>query len=126
MNQAKKKVLIVDDDKLLSEALNRLFLGAGYETYMLGEGSGVEKVVTTWMPDVILLDIMLPGKNGVEITKDLCSVYPGICDRIMVMTTLNDSDSLAKALELGVTSYVQKNTATPQYVFDVAMRIMNK
>ncbi len=126
MNESKKKILIVDDDKLLSEALAQLFISAGHETKILLEGNGVEETVASWQPDVILLDIMLPGKNGVEITKDLCKIHQGICDRIVVMTTLGDSGSLAKALELGVTNYVQKNTSTPQYVFDVATRIMNK
>ena len=126
MSHTKKKILIVDDDKLLSQSVEQLFSGAGCETKVLFDGDGVEDTVASWYPDIIILDIMLPGKNGIDIIKDLCGKSKATCDKILVMTTLNDSTYLAKALELGVTNYVQKNTATPQYVFDVAMRMANK
>ncbi len=126
MNEIKKKVLIVDDDKLLSEALLQLFVSAGNEAKIILRGDEAEAVIDEWNPDVILLDIMLPGKNGVEIVKDVCGAQSDVCKKILVMTTLNDSGSLAKSLELGITNYIQKNTSTPQYVFDVATRMMNK
>ena len=105
MTDTKKKVLIVDDDKLLSGALEQLFVDAGFDTKVLLEGTEVEAIIDSWKPDVTLLDIMLPGKTGVEITKDLCKAHQGICDQLVIMTSLNDSGYLAQALELGGNSF---------------------
>jgi len=125
MNETKKKILIVDDDRLLAESLEKLFEGGEFETMMLFAGDDVCSTVMSWKPDVILLDVMLPGKNGIEIVKEMCDHDKGVCKRIVVMTTLNDSAILAKALELGVTSYVQKNTATPESVVELAKKIIS-
>src|SRR5688572_26361815 len=121
-----KKVLIADDDLLLAESLKSIFSSAEAEVKIVSNGGEVEAIVEVWQPDVILLDIMLPEKNGVEITKDLTLADPKICEKIVIMTTLEDNAYLAKAMEYGIKHYVQKNTSTPQYVFDVALRVMNR
>jgi DNA-binding response OmpR family regulator len=125
MNNTKQKVLIVDDDELLAQALAQVFVNRGYDTKVLSTGNDVEATIESWNPDVILLDIMLPGKTGVEIVSDVSIKHKELCNKIVVMTTLEDSEYLAKVLELGVTHYVQKNTANPEYVFEVASRILN-
>lgn len=125
MNHTKQKVLIVDDDELLAQALAQVFINREYDTHILLAGNEVEATIESWNPDIILLDIMLPGKTGVEIVKDISEKHKELCSKIVVMTTLEDSEYLAKVLELGVTHYVQKNTANPEYVFEVASRILN-
>jgi DNA-binding response OmpR family regulator len=124
MKETKKKVLIVEDDLLITDSLEKLFSNGGYEIKTLAEGKTVEDLIFSWKPDVILLDIVLPDLDGVEIVKSVCSKDSGICHKILIMTTLNDSAYLAQAMEHGITNYVQKNTATPQSVFDLAVRMM--
>lgn len=126
MNHTKKKILIVDDDELLAQALAQVFVNREFDTKILLTGNDVKAIIESWNPDVILLDIMLPGKTGVEIVKDISEKHKELCNKIVVMTTLEDSEYLAQVLELGVTHYVQKNTTNPEYVFEVASRILNK
>ena len=120
-----KKVLIAEDDSLLAQSLEGLFAAGKCEVKIMSTGVDVVQTIAAWNPDVILLDIMLPGKNGIEIVKDACDMDKGVCNRIIVMTTLEDNAYLAKALEQGITNYVQKSTSSPQYVYDIAMKIMN-
>ncbi|MEN9647747.1 MAG: hypothetical protein RLY57_551, partial [Candidatus Parcubacteria bacterium] len=70
MNHTKQKVLIVDDDELLAQALAQVFINREYDTHILLAGNEVEATIESWNPDIILLDIMLPGKTGVEILND--------------------------------------------------------
>lgn len=126
MSKFHKKVLIVDDDSLLIDALELTFQNSDYDTYVLRDGNQVKSVVEKWKPDVVLLDIMLPGKGGVEIIKEISATYKDFCDKVIVMTTLQDSQYLAEALELGVKNYIQKTTSNPKHVFEMAEKILNK
>jgi two-component system response regulator BaeR len=98
-------VLIVEDEVGLAELLRDYLVNAGYATHMFFEGTGVVELVKKQKPDMILLDLMLPGKNGMEICKEIRN----FSDVPIIMTTarVEEIDRLL-GLELGADDYVCK------------------
>ncbi len=112
----KPKILLIDDDKLLTDVLGGLLLEKGYMVEVAHTSEeGVEKAAL-FHPDLILLDIMVPQKNGLDVVKDLCSKEAKMCDKIVIMTSLDDNAYLARAMEYNVTTYVTKNNTTPEAI----------
>jgi DNA-binding response OmpR family regulator len=117
-----KKILIADDDNLLTDSLEIKFQDK-FETTVTHEGSKVVDLVLKEDPCVLLLDIMLPNKNGIEILKELKEKKPEIIPSIVMMTSLEDNNFLAEALELGVKHYVHKGTSGPEHVAEIVNQI---
>jgi len=100
-----KKVLVVEDEPKLAKLLSDYLLQAGYDATIIGNGLEVLPWVKSNDPDLILLDLMLPGKDGMEICKELrqFSQVP----IIMVTARVEEIDKLL-GLELGADDYVCK------------------
>ena len=62
-------IMVVDDDQDLAEMLGIVLTGAGYEVDLVSRGDEVLPIFTAQNPDLILLDVMLPGLSGVEVCK---------------------------------------------------------
>jgi two-component system response regulator MtrA len=62
-------IMVVDDDQDLAEMLGIVLTGAGYEVDLVNRGDEVMPLFTAQAPDLVLLDVMLPGLNGVEVCK---------------------------------------------------------
>jgi two-component system, OmpR family, response regulator BaeR len=101
-----EKILIVEDEVKLAELLRDYLAQDGFEVNMLHRGDQVESWVSTHEVDLILLDLMLPGKNGLEVCKALraASSEPAI---IMVTARVEEIDRLL-GLELGADDYICK------------------
>ena len=69
MNNRLGKVLIVDDDENICEVINMYLISAGYETRRCHNGREACVVFGDFKPDLVLLDIMLPGVDGIEVLK---------------------------------------------------------
>lgn len=70
-----KKVLVVDDDQNILEAVKFILTSYGFEVHTHSTGFNVVEVVLDFQPDLILLDIRLPGKSGTEICKELKQLH---------------------------------------------------
>lgn len=66
-----KDILIIDDDITICEILDTLLKDEGYNTKPLHSGDNLDTTLKTFHPDLIILDYLLPGKNGAELTKHL-------------------------------------------------------
>ena len=100
-----KRALIVEDDSNIAELL-RLYLGKdGFETMMVSDGAKAGSSFDLFAPDVVLLDIMLPGKNGWEICKDIRtrSAVP-----IIMLTAKGETSDKISGLDMGADDYVTK------------------
>lgn len=99
------KILIVEDEPRLADILKDYVLQAGWQPYCLGNGLDVVDWVRKNQPDLILLDLMLPGKDGMEICKELRSFAD--LPIIMVTARVEEIDRLL-GLELGADDYICK------------------
>ena len=100
-----ENILIVEDEPKLSKLLSNYLVQAGYETACLENGLEVLPSVREKMPALILLDLMLPGKNGIDICKEI-RAFSSV-PIIMVTARIEEIDRLL-GLELGADDYICK------------------
>ena len=100
-----KRVLIVDDDKHISELLKLYFEKDGFEVSSCYTGDAVMPMVRAVSPDVIILDLMLPGMSGFDIMRELRreSDVP-----VLMLTARSDTLDKIIGLELGADDYILK------------------
>ena len=67
----KQKILIVDDDNNIAELISLYLIKECYETHIVNDGEAALKAFTTFQPDLILLDLMLPGIDGYQVCREL-------------------------------------------------------
>jgi two-component system alkaline phosphatase synthesis response regulator PhoP len=103
-----KKVLIVDDEPDIREIISYNLVKEGYEIQTAKDGvEGLEKV-SSFKPDLVILDIMMPKMNGVEVCKILRSKEEYNGTLIFFLTAMSDEASHIKGLETGADDYVTK------------------
>jgi DNA-binding NarL/FixJ family response regulator len=110
------KVMIVDDHNLVREGLKAVF-SQGDEVEVVGEaGSGEEAIelVEKVLPDVILMDISMPGMNGIQATKAIRDVHPEA--KIVILTMLDQEGYVYEAIKAGATGYMLKSTSSDELV----------
>lgn len=71
----KQKILIVDDDNNIAELISLYFTKECYETMIVGDGESVMPAVESFEPNLILLDIMLPGIDGYQVCREIRAKY---------------------------------------------------
>jgi len=103
------KVLVVDDHTVVRSGLSK-FLLVHKDFKLVGEASdGEEAVQMTALhrPDVILMDLMMPGVDGITATRRIHTKYPGI--KIIALTSFSEQSMVEGALQAGAAGYLQKN-----------------
>ena len=106
--ETKKKILIIEDDRALQSALVEILTKEGYETESAFDGEeGVQKA-EAGKPDLILLDLILPKKDGFEA---LAEIKNGSNKNIpvLILTNLEEIDNVQKALDLGAKTFMVKS-----------------
>jgi two-component system phosphate regulon response regulator OmpR len=100
-----KKVLLVDDDEKLLKLVKEYLESYGFQVLTLPDGSAVLKTIATEVPDMVILDIMLPGKTGLDVLKEVRTEYS--VPVIMLTAKGEDADRIV-GLELGADDYIPK------------------
>jgi two-component system phosphate regulon response regulator OmpR len=100
-----KSVLLVDDDEKLCKLLREYLEDYGFQVLTLGDGTSVVKTIREKSPDIIILDIMLPGKNGLDVLKEIRTEFS--MPVIMLTAKGEDADRIV-GLELGADDYLPK------------------
>ena len=103
--QARKKILIVDDDKKLTEIVEKYFSQYEFEVIVANDGNDIESLIKQKKPDVILLDVMLPDTNGFDILRRVQKEFD---IPIIMLTAKGDEVDKVIGLELGADDYVTK------------------
>lgn len=101
----KKKIFVVDDDKKLTDIIQKYFLQYEFNVVVSNDGKDVENLIKEEKPDIILLDVMLPNKSGFDILKDLQKT---IDIPVIMLTAKGDEIDRVIGLELGADDYVTK------------------
>lgn len=99
-------VLVVEDEGEARTVLARFLSSRGYAVLEAADGSGAISLALKKKPDIVLLDIAMPGKDGLEVLKELAPAMP---DTGFIMVTANEDEELARScLECGAFDYVTK------------------
>lgn len=104
----KKKVLVVDDEKDLRDAMVTALTYEGYEVRGAVDGMEALEIAKEMQPNLILLDILMPKLDGIETLKRLRKEAWGARIPVLIMTVLDDMGKLAEALEAGASEYMVK------------------
>lgn len=100
------KIYLVDDEELILALLTRTLEKEGYEIRSQSNADGLRENILAWQPDVVLLDIKLPGANGMDILQDLTD---GGCNvDIIMMTADKSAETAVRALRSGALDYLTK------------------
>ena len=108
--------MIFEDNKLVRDAMEAILNGTnGYSCCgAYSDGGNWERVVNSSNPDVILMDIELPGTNGIELTRLIQDKFPQV--KILIQTVFNDREKIFKALCAGASGYILKNDPPHKYL----------
>ncbi|WP_195576402.1 response regulator [Paenibacillus sp. 1001270B_150601_E10] len=101
-----KKVLIVDDQNGIRVLLMEVFSGEGYEAYQASNGKEALELVQQVTPDIVLLDMKIPGMDGLEILKQIKQMKPNM--NVIMMTAYGELDMIKEATELGALMHFTK------------------
>lgn len=110
------KIIIVDDHQLFREGVKRILdFEDTFEVVAEGDdGTDIVNLYEQNEPDVVLMDINMPGKNGVEATADLIAVYPDA--KVMVLSIHDDESYVTHALKSGALGYMLKEMDADEIV----------
>ena len=108
-----KKILVVDDEKPIADILQFNLKKEGYSVYCAYDGNEALNLVEEIQPDIILLDIMIPLKDGMEVCREVRKKY----EMPIIMLTAKDSEiDKVLGLELGADDYVTKPFSTRELI----------
>lgn len=100
-----KELILVEDDQRLSELVSQYLENNEFRVTRLADGQGLIEKVRNSQPDVIILDVMLPGEDGFALCKQLRQFYAG---PLLFMTAKNENFDQVIGLEIGADDYVVK------------------
>jgi len=103
------KVLIAEDDTLLLITLTHQFEDAGYTVISATNGEeGIERFLSE-KPDAVVMDVMMPRKDGIERLEEMREKAPGNTAPVIVLSNANDMDYIARAMGSGAIAYLLKS-----------------
>ncbi|MGI6308281.1 MAG: response regulator transcription factor [Dethiobacteria bacterium] len=118
------KLLIVDDHPMVREGLS-VMLATCDEITLLGSCSNSEDAIKAAMekePDIILMDIKMEGKSGIETTKEILILKPQI--KVIFLTVFEDTESIRQALQSGAAGYILKHVSREKLI-ETIKRVFN-
>lgn len=102
------KILIVEDEDILAKVLAEKFEEENFKTMIVADGSAVLDAVKKFRPDAILLDIILPKINGLDVLAKIKEDEDLRKIPVIMMSNLNEDDNIKKGLSLGAVDYMVK------------------
>jgi len=104
----KRKVLIADDEPNIVTSLEYLMMRSGYEVMIARDGDEVLALVESFLPDVVLLDVMMPRRSGYEVCQKIRERPDWRHIRIVMLSAKGREAEVTKGLSLGADTYVTK------------------
>ena len=103
------KIVLAEDDKLISASLCDALKAAGYEPAPAYDGEEAVAKIKEIMPDLVLLDIMMPKLDGISVLWELKADPNTAKLPVIVLTNIGDVDTISKIVEAGATDYLLKS-----------------
>ena len=97
-------ILIIDDDDQLRKSFNKLLIEEGYHCKCAASGEGGLKIIREAVPDLVILDMRLPGMNGFETFQAIHEMEPKL--PVIIMTAFGTTETAIEATKMGAFDYV--------------------
>lgn len=104
--QVTGRILVVEDDELIGTMLVRALKKAGHKVHYESTPNDLLSKISSWSPDITMLDIKLPGKSGLDILADIKD--QGFKTEVIMLTADDSAETSVKAMKLGATDYLTK------------------
>ncbi|WP_299922057.1 MtrAB system response regulator MtrA [uncultured Nocardioides sp.] len=117
---ARGSVLVVDDDASLAEMLSIVLRQEGFDSRIVGRGDVALDAFRDYRPDLVLLDLMLPGKDGIDVCKEI-RAESGV--PIVMLTAKGDTVDVVVGLESGADDYIVKPFKPKELIARVRARV---
>lgn len=119
-----QKILLAEDDIQLIDMYKRKFKLEGFEVYVAENGQEAIDQFETFTPDIVLLDIMMPKVNGLEVLKHIRKDSKNKDALVIILTNLGNESTSEEIYKLGATDYIVKADMTPLEVTNKVKEIL--
>jgi DNA-binding response OmpR family regulator len=126
MSEQKTKVAIIEDDMAIVQMYRMKFEHEGYEVATAADGAGGLQLIEDFEPDIILLDLMMPNMNGLEMLAKLRNQPSGHQAKIVVLTNMGDTETATRVYKMAADDYIVKAEMTPKQVAERVKTLLEK
>ena len=111
-------ILVVDDERIIREGVSEVLQAAGYDVRLAKGGSQAVDIVRQFCPDLVLLDVMMPGMDGFEACCLMREINPDI--PILFLSAYDASDNRIQGLKLGADDFLSKTMSSEEMLLRIA------
>jgi DNA-binding response OmpR family regulator len=126
MTSTKPKVAIIEDDPAIIQMYKMKFETEGYEVQTAPDGMAGLELIESFEPDAVLLDLMMPNMNGMEMLSKLRSMAGGRDIKVLVLTNMGDTETATKVFKMAADDYIVKAEMTPLQVTERVRTLLAK
>lgn len=113
------KILLIEDEKEICKIYEEILSSGGYNIFSVNDGDEGYNVAKAGDWDVLLLDIMLPNKDGIEILNQLNSEGLTQSKKVIILSNIENNEVLKKSQSLGALKYVVKSEIKPSELLEI-------
>ena len=121
-----RKILIVDNDRMNTRILSGILKPEGYVLSVADSGESALTAYAGLRPDLVLLDVVMPGLNGFETCRALKEAYGDGCAPVIFITAMNESDDIVEGLNAGGVDYLPKPFHAKEVVARIRLHLQNR
>ena len=121
----KKKILIIEDDIFIRDIYQVKFSQEGFDVTVAEDGIIALEILKNMLPDIILLDIIMPRMNGIDVLKKIKDNDDLKNVPIIMLTNISEKEKINEGLEYGISDYLIKSHFTPSEVVAKVNTLLN-
>ncbi|MBI2600793.1 response regulator [Candidatus Daviesbacteria bacterium] len=125
MASQNKKLLLIEDEDFIRDLYVRELVKAGFEVKSAPDGNSGLNILLSEKFDLLLLDIMLPGLNGLQVLKEFKAKNPNSNTIVVLLTNLGQEAVIKEGFELGAQAYLIKGSYTPDQIVNEVKNALN-
>ncbi len=126
MSTIKTKVAIIEDDIAIVQMYRTKFETEGYDVSTAPDGVSGLELIESFEPDIVLLDLMMPNMNGLDMLSRLRSQPNGRDAKVVVLTNMGDTETATKVFKMAADDYIVKAEMTPKQVAERVKTLLDK
>lgn len=120
------KILIVEDDAPIREMYRVKFTNEGFAVQAAEDGLVALNTLESFVPDIILLDVMMPNMDGMDFLVELRKREKYNAIKVVILTNIGDMKTATAMLRIGASEYITKADSTPSQVVDGVRKILSE
>lgn len=126
MSAKKIKVAIIEDDIAIVQMYRTKFENEGYEVATAPDGLTGLQLIESFAPDIVLLDLMMPNMNGLDMLSKLRNQPGGREAKVVVLTNMGDTETATKVYKMAADDYIVKAEMTPKQVAERVKALLER